>query len=124
MPSTNTPPPPTPPERPARGPRAHAHVSLNDWADVRLAQPPREAEVVRRIALAEIAASAFNPRTSFDQIDELAASLDAHGLLQPIVVRPVDEAHPLPGIRYEIVAGHRRTLAARQLGWREIPALI
>lgn len=47
-------------------------------------------------------------------VDELAGSMKEQGLLQPIVVRPVNGRH-------EIIAGHRRFLAATQLGWVDIP---
>ncbi|HEY2594718.1 MAG TPA: ParB N-terminal domain-containing protein, partial [Chloroflexota bacterium] len=70
-----------------------------------------------RIPIARIDASARNPRQKLDGTDELAASLAAHGLLQPIVVRRLD-------IGYEIIAGHRRLAAAQQLGWTEIAAVI
>jgi ParB family chromosome partitioning protein len=58
-----------------------------------------------------------NPRGDLGAIDELAASIKAYGLLQPIVLRAMDE-------HYEIVAGHRRFAAAKGLGWREIGAVI
>jgi len=85
---------------------------------VRAERPPVEAETVRRIPLGQIAASAFNPRTSYGAVDELAESLATHGLLQPVVVRKLEDGS------YELVAGHRRTAAARQLGWPDIPALV
>jgi ParB family chromosome partitioning protein len=47
----------------------------------------------------------------------LAASIQAHGLMQPIVVRPVANG-------YELVAGHRRLEAARLLGWTEIAVIV
>jgi ParB family transcriptional regulator, chromosome partitioning protein len=47
----------------------------------------------------------------------LAASIQAHGLMQPIVVRPVASG-------YELVAGHRRLEAARLLGWTEIAVIV
>ena len=50
-------------------------------------------------------------------LDELAKSLDQFGLQQPIVVEP-------RGARYSIVVGQRRYLAAKQLGWDQIPALL
>lgn len=61
-----------------------------------------------------------NDRGTFDAraLDELAASIAAHGLAQPPTLRPV-------GDRYEIVAGERRTRAMRDvLGWELIPALV
>ena len=62
----------------------------------------------------------FQPRHEFDQaaLDELAASMDAAGLLQPIVVRPGHNG------RFEVIAGERRVRAARQLGWSEIGAVV
>ena len=51
-------------------------------------------------------------------MDELHASVSAHGVVQPILVRPLD--HHL----YAIVAGHRRTRAARPAKLKEIPATI
>ena len=59
------------------------------------------------------------PRSDFDPaaIDELAGSIEAVGLLQPIVVRARDE-------RYVLVAGERRLRAVKQLGWDDIAAVI
>lgn len=58
----------------------------------------------------------FQPRLEFDEaeLDQLSASLQTHGLLQPIVVRKVED-------RYQIVAGERRFRAAMRAGWTEIP---
>jgi len=63
--------------------------------------------------------SPYNPRQKFPlaEIEELAQSIRAHGLLQRIVVRPV-------GKRYEIVAGERRYLAAVQAGLNPVPVEI
>src|SRR5205823_1199195 len=52
-----------------------------------------------------------------DGIAELADSLRAHGLLQPVVVRH-------RGDGYELIAGHRRVEAAKVLGWTEIAAVV
>jgi ParB family chromosome partitioning protein len=59
------------------------------------------------------------PRSEFDAaaIDELAASIAAVGLLQPVVVRAADD-------RYVLVAGERRLRAVKQLGWDEVTAVI
>ncbi len=61
----------------------------------------------------------IQPRREFDQhsLDSLAQSIRAHGVLQPILVRPV-------GDRYEIVAGERRWRAAQQAELTEIPVVI
>jgi ParB family chromosome partitioning protein len=73
--------------------------------------------LVHAIPLESVSPSPRNPRQRLDGIDELAASLTAHGLLQPIVVRRCSSG-------YQLVAGHRRYEAARHLGWVEIPAVI
>jgi len=69
------------------------------------------------IPVADITASQRNPRRRLHGIDELSASLAAHGMLQPVLVRRSDE-------HYELVAGHRRLAAAMQLGWEAIPAIV
>lgn len=73
---------------------------------------------VRSIPLASVDPGP-NDRTVFasTDLDELAASMAAHGLVQPITVRPM-------GDRFEIVAGERRSRAARQLGWTTIDAIV
>ncbi len=61
----------------------------------------------------------WQPRTVVADADlaELADSLRAHGLVQPIVVRA-------RGDRYQLIAGQRRLAAARQLGWEKLPARV
>lgn len=63
-----------------------------------------------------------NPRRDFDDgtLEELAASLKAHGMVQPIVVRPV----PGSSDRYEIIAGERRWRAAQRAGLHDVPVTI
>ena len=62
----------------------------------------------------------YQPRTRMDEasLAELADSIRSRGVIQPIVVRPVDDA------QYEILAGERRWRAARLAGLDRIPALI
>ena len=62
----------------------------------------------------------YQPRTRMDEasLAELADSIRARGVIQPIVVRPVD------GGKYEILAGERRWRAARMAGQERVPALI
>ncbi len=71
------------------------------------------------VPVGAVAPNPRQPRTEFDQesIDSLAASIDAVGLLQPIVVRA-------DGDGYVLVAGERRLRAAKQLGHAEIAAVI
>jgi len=62
----------------------------------------------------------YQPRTRMGQeaLAELAASIKAQGLMQPVLVRPVDRD------RYELIAGERRWRAAQMAGLQEIPALV
>jgi ParB family transcriptional regulator, chromosome partitioning protein len=65
----------------------------------------------------EIGVSQARVRDVSKNVDDLAASLAKVGLLEPIVVAPVDS-----GERFEIVTGQRRFLAAKQLNWKTIKA--
>lgn len=62
----------------------------------------------------------YQPRTRMDpgSLEELAASIKAQGVMQPILVRPID------GGRYEIIAGERRWRAAGLAGLHEVPCLV
>jgi len=74
-----------------------------------------------KLPVRAIAPNPFQPRRDFRTADlaELAASIEANGLLQAIVVR-----RSATGRTFELVAGERRLRAARQLGWVDIPAQI
>ena len=77
------------------------------------------------LPLAVIRAGASQPRKSIaaEPLEELAASIKANGVIQPIVVRPIStEAADPPA--YEIVAGERRWQAAKLAGLTEIPVVI
>ncbi len=79
-------------------------------------------QVKKQVRLSEIEPNRNQPRKEFDEdtIRELAESIEEHGLIQPILVRPLDNG------MYQIVAGERRWRALRMLGWndREIPVII
>jgi ParB family chromosome partitioning protein len=62
----------------------------------------------------------YQPRTKMDQeaLAELAASIKSQGLMQPVLVRPVERD------RYELIAGERRWRAAQMAGLDEVPALV
>lgn len=71
-----------------------------------------------------------SPKNAFRRLDEetyseLKASLQASGLVYPIIVRPKDsiQSYPING-EYEILAGHNRVRAAKDLGWATIKASI
>jgi ParB family chromosome partitioning protein len=80
---------------------------------------PKVEKGVQNVTIAQLRPSPLQPRTVFDEaaIAELAASIAEKGVLQPIVVRPVDGA-------YEVVAGERRFRAAQRAGLTSIPAVV
>ena len=75
---------------------------------------------IAEIALELIEPNPYQPRLRFKQeaLDELAASIARDGLVQPITVRP------LPGGRFQIIAGERRWRASQIAGMRSVPAYI
>ena len=79
---------------------------------------PREALLT--LPIARIRPDRYQPRTKMDQqaLAELAASIRSQGLMQPLLVRPVDRD------RYELIAGERRWRAAQMAGLDEVPALV
>src|SRR5215212_6650785 len=83
------------------------------------AEAGEELEGARLLPLDLVDANPQQARQVFDEtaLAELAASIAEHGVLEPILVRPLGE-------RYQVVAGERRTRAARIAGLADIPALI
>jgi ParB family transcriptional regulator, chromosome partitioning protein len=78
----------------------------------------------RNLPVERLRPGKYQPRTHMDQdsLAELAASIKAQGVMQPILVRAVDST---PGAeRYEIVAGERRWRAAQLAGLTEVPVLV
>jgi ParB family transcriptional regulator, chromosome partitioning protein len=77
------------------------------------------AQGVAMISVASIKPNPEQPRRHFadDKLDELAASIGRHGIIQPIVVRPW-------GDDYQIVAGERRWRAAQRAQIHEVPAIV
>jgi ParB family chromosome partitioning protein len=80
--------------------------------------------VGRMIPVGLIAPDPGQPRTTMGDLEELTASVESKGVLEPILVRPVnsDEAAPR-GAEFVIVSGERRYRAAREAGLAEIPAI-
>ncbi|WP_422011005.1 ParB/RepB/Spo0J family partition protein [Roseateles sp.] len=75
------------------------------------------------LKLEQLQAGKYQPRTRMDEgsLYELAESIKAQGIMQPILVRPIT---PLGGVAYEIIAGERRFRAAKLAGLREVPVLV
>jgi len=90
-----------------------------------LSPPPIDIEGVRRILIAAIRVSKDNPREcpTPESLAGLVESIRAHGVLEPIIVRPTSE-HDERLFLFEIVAGERRYRAAGLAGLQEIPALV
>jgi ParB family chromosome partitioning protein len=78
---------------------------------------------VRQVSLKQIVANPAQPRRTFPQaeLDELAASVKEHGVLQPVLLRPLTDSGEE---QYEIVAGERRWRAAQAAALPQIPAII
>ncbi len=88
-------------------------------------EPSLEKEVpeksLRELPVDLIQRGRYQPRTDMDAeaLEELAASIRAQGVLQPVVVRPMSDTG-----RYELIAGERRWRAAQLAGLQEIPAVV
>jgi hypothetical protein len=76
------------------------------------------------LPVTQMQAGKYQPRTRMDEgaLTELAASIKAQGLMQPILVRPVGQSNGV--IRYEIIAGERRFRASQMAGLDEVPVLV
>ena len=74
---------------------------------------------LRELPLRSVQPNPFQPRTQFDPVAlaELVGSIEASGLLQPVIVRPTDKG-------FQLIAGERRLRAVQQLGWKTIPAVV
>lgn len=74
---------------------------------------------ITMIPVEELSASIVQPRSRFDdrKIAELAQSIAAHGILQPLIIRKG------VGTKYEIVAGERRFRAAKQISLKQVPCI-
>ncbi|MCU9613479.1 nucleoid occlusion protein [Caldibacillus lycopersici] len=77
-------------------------------------------ERIRNLPIDRIQPNRYQPRTIFDEakIDELAKTIHTHGIIQPIVVRELEDGF------YEIIAGERRFRAVKKLEWSSVPAII
>jgi len=84
------------------------------------ADEPSATELLQTLAIDRLRPGKYQPRTRMDEasLDELAQSIREHGIMQPVLVRPVD------GGRFEIIAGERRWRAAQRAGLKDVPALV
>ena len=77
-------------------------------------------EVPRKLPVTDLQPGKYQPRTRMDEasLNELASSIAAQGLVQPIIVRPLGAGAKTP---YEIIAGERRWRASQIAGLKEVP---
>jgi ParB family chromosome partitioning protein len=80
---------------------------------------PESGEKIQRLDLASISPSPLQPRKEFapDALQELVDSIRQHGIIQPLIVRPIDGRH-------ELIAGERRWRAAQEAGLIEVPVIV
>src|SRR5919197_3336663 len=91
-------------------------MSSSDSSDNEYATT-EERLTLKIIRASRIRTREYNSELQMNSIRELSSSIRKHGLLQQIIVRPVEE-------RFEIVAGHRRFYACKLLRWKVIPAIV
>ena len=91
----------------------------NDMEQLEIGAEQKQSEVILNLPIAEIQPNPFQPRVYFDpaQLEELANSIRQYGVLQPVIVRLVDE-------KYQLVSGERRFRASMLAGRETIPALL
>lgn len=83
-------------------------------------------EAIHQLAIEKIGPGPFQPRRTIreEQLKELALSIEAQGIIQPIVVRERAVVDSQTGVRYEIIAGERRWRAAQLANLGAVPAVI
>ncbi len=85
-------------------------------------EPPAASAEARRVPLSAIVPNPVQPRRVFSdaELAELTASIRENGLLQPLVVRPVQGSAG----RFELIVGERRFRAVSSLGWEDVPVVV
>ncbi|TXL63388.1 nucleoid occlusion protein [Cerasibacillus terrae] len=93
---------------------------LKDKSDSEAEEVSYQPDEVIKLPVQNIRPNRFQPRTLFNEekISELAQTIHTHGMIQPIVVRQVEDN------QYELIAGERRWRAVQLLEWEYIPAII
>ena len=98
----------------------HRIFGLGDKSDSQTGDRSYHRNEVVQIPVNKIEPNRYQPRAIFDEekILELAQTINTHGMIQPIVVRKLEDE------TYEIIAGERRWRAVQELGWESIPSII
>lgn len=102
------------------GASASAHEAGHGATDTQRGSPGTGTESVRELPVELLQRGRYQPRRDIEpeSLQELADSIKAQGVMQPIVVRPI------PGDRYEIIAGERRWRATQLAGLESIPVVV
>lgn len=87
---------------------------------------PADAALPSALAITQLQAGKYQPRTRMDEgaLSELAASIKAQGIMQPVLVRPAGQDPITGALKYEIIAGERRFRAAQLAGLEQVPVLV
>ena len=95
-------------------------------AGVEAPTTPPGGEHLAKLPVGLLQRGKYQPRADMrdDTLEELAESIKAQGVVQPIVVRPLPRANETEPLRYEIIAGERRWRAAQLAGLDAVPAVV
>lgn len=79
---------------------------------------------LQEIAISKLKSGKYQPRTKMEQValEELSESIKAQGVIQPILIRPIEGKGKNP--QYEIIAGERRVQASKLAGLKTVPAIV
>ena len=92
---------------------------IKDGATKREEAETGKTEGAQRVSISQVVASPWQPRSIFDSnaLGELVESVKVHGILQPLIVRKVDDT-------FELIAGERRLRAAESAGLKKVPVIV
>ena len=112
--------------KPPAGRHRSARSSLRAPVDAPAPDRPAEQPGVSNVAISRLVRNPDQPRRHFarDAMDDLVASIQQKGVLQPVLVRPLSDAGDGRTGKYQIVAGERRWQAATQAGLTSIPIIV
>ena len=100
----------------------HTNTPLSSNSDIQIDKDGS----LRNVPIELIQPGAYQPRVDMhaEALEELADSIKAQGVIQPIVIRPLADKHSATDQKYEIIAGERRWRASQMAGLDKIPAVI
>ena len=125
LPTSAVTPKPFTPKYP-KTPTSNTHTAYNDANDNSSDSSNVSGLNLMHINVAYLQRGKYQPRIDLDEdaLQELATSIKQHGVMQPIVIRPLAKVLPNSPITHEIIAGERRWRAAQIAGLTHIPAIM